>query len=110
MDFMDFDALDEYDAIWACASLLHVSEEILPIILNKLVESLRSCGIVYASFKYGEFEGERNGRFFLDMNEERINKVFNKINGLEIAEEWISEDVRLDKKCKWMNVIFRKLI
>ena len=33
---------------------------------QKLSKSLKDDGIIYTSFKYGNFEGERNGRFFTD--------------------------------------------
>lgn len=38
-------------------------------VLIKLKNSLKEKGVLYASFKYGDFEGERNGRFFNDYNE-----------------------------------------
>lgn len=30
-------------------------------------QALKENGIIYTSFKYGEFEGERNGRYFTDL-------------------------------------------
>lgn len=38
-----------------------------------MVRALKNNGIIYTSFKYGTFEGERNGRYFTDMNEEKFN-------------------------------------
>ena len=108
MDFMEFNSIDRYDAIWACASLLHVPSTNLPALLSKMNKALRENGIIHISFKYGDFEGERNGRFFLDMTPERFHTFCNADTGFRIEEEWYSEDVRNNKDVKWYNCIVRK--
>ena len=108
MDFIDFDSKDRYDAVWACASLLHVSSTDLPIILTKLKEALHTGGVMYLSFKYGEFEGERNGRFFLDMTEATFRKTLDQVPGLSIVEEWTSEDARPDRDDLWYDAILKR--
>ena len=35
----------------------------------------KANGIIYLSFKYGDFEGERNGRYFTDMTEDSLEKL-----------------------------------
>lgn len=109
MDFMELNSIERYDAIWACASLLHVSSAQLPILFSKMKGALRENGIVYMSFKHGDFEGERNGRFFLDMTSERFHALCNTDIGFQIEEEWYSEDVRVDKTDIWYNCIVRKI-
>ena len=109
MDFMELNSIERYDAIWACASLLHVSSAQLPILLSKMKDALRENGIVYMSFKHGDFEGERNGRFFLDMTSERFHALCNTDIEFQIEEEWYSEDVRVDKTDIWYNCIVRKI-
>lgn len=44
---------DEYDVIWACASLLHVKEKDLQDVMERLKRLLKPEGILYASFKEG---------------------------------------------------------
>lgn len=68
----DLDYNNEFDGIWACASLLHVSSKDLNNVFNKCYKALNNNGIMYASFKYGSFNGIRDGRQFLDLNEELI--------------------------------------
>ena len=109
MDFMELNSIERYDAIWACASLLHVSSAQLPILFSKMKDALRENGIVYMSFKHGDFEGERNGRFFLDMTSERFHALCKADTGFQIEEEWYSEDVRNDIDTKWYNCIVRKI-
>ena len=70
MLFQDLDEKDTYDAIWACSSILHLPYRELKPVLKKMAQALKENGIVYTSFKYGTFEGERNGRYFTDMTEE----------------------------------------
>ena len=64
---------------------------------------------MYASFKYGDKEEERLGRFFSDYHLEEIEKVFTKDAGFELIEGFETEDVRPDYAGKpWVNVIVRK--
>ena len=107
----DFISLNEtmcYNGIWACASILHVSTKDLPLLLEKMRNALVQGGVIYASFKYGDFEGERDGRYFTDMTENRFCQVLSNIRGLNIVEEWNSEDVIKNRNNMWYNVLLRK--
>ena len=108
MDFMEFDEKEAYDAIWACASLLHVKTFLLPSVIDKMRLALVPGGIMYMSFKRGEFEGERDGRFFNDMTEESFASVLASVKGLTLVEQWYSEDVRRGKDVRWFNAVVRK--
>ena len=61
MLFQELNEKEIYDGIWACASILHVKSEELPEIIRKMSLATIANGIIYLSFKYGDFEGERNG-------------------------------------------------
>ena len=55
--FQELDDMDVYDGIWACSSILHLSKaELLPVI-RKMCTALKRTGVIYTSFKYGDFEG-----------------------------------------------------
>lgn len=112
VECMDFFALNDvacYDAIWACASIIHVPSDQLGQLLNKMRMSLVDEGVIYISFKQGDFEGVRNGRFFVDMTAERFRNLLKCIDGLVIVEEWYSEDVREDRSNSWYDVILRRV-
>ena len=64
--FKNLDYIEAFDAVWACASLLHVPSNDLPHIFALIHRALKGRGLLYCSFKYGTFEGERNGRFFTE--------------------------------------------
>lgn len=103
-DELDFDQV--FDGVWACASLLHVPYEKLTDVFRKIARVLKPGGILYASFKYGDFEGERKGRYFTDLDEERLAALLESIEGLEVVETFVTEDVRDERKGeKWLNVI-----
>lgn len=101
----DFESEDKFDGIWACASLLHVPSEELSDVFRKINHLLSEGGVLFASFKYGNFEGMRNGRYFTDLTEESLLQILEKSH-LEIAETWITEDLRKTHKGeKWLNII-----
>ena len=107
MDFFEIDANEKYDAIWACASLLHVEHDRLLGLIEKLRGAVKANGVFYMSFKSGDFAGERDGRFFMDMTSEKFHKIFCQLKGWTLVEEWESEDVRRGKNVEWYNVIIR---
>ena len=109
MKFHELNELEKYDAIWACASILHVPSISLPDILERMSKAVRVNGVIYASFKYGTFEGERDGRYFTDLKEDTFAELIREIKELRIEEEWISTDVRPGREeQKWLNIILRK--
>ena len=107
--FQDLNENAKYDAIWACSSILHLSYGELVDVMRKMLVALKENGLIYTSFKYGDFEGVRNGRFFIDMTEESITKLVQEVEGIEIEETWITSDVRPGRgEEKWLNLFLRK--
>ena len=109
MLFMELDEVAIYDGIWACSSILHCSYEDLVIVMQKICKALKDNGVLYTSFKYGTFSGERNGRFFTDMTEETFKELLTKCPELEIEDLTITIDVRPGRgEERWLNLILRK--
>lgn len=106
--FDDVTAIDKYDAIWCCASLLHVPEDDLPSTLTTLAAALKPNGIWYLSFKYGDTQREKDGRLFTDINEQRLTELVSNISNIGIGSTWITEDNRPDRNEKWLNAILVK--
>jgi len=107
--FENIDFTEEFDGIWACASILHVPMSDLPKVISNISRALKKGGYFYASFKYGEYEGERNGRYFTDMTEDRFGRLIERFGELEIVETKVTGDVRVGREDKkWLNVVVRK--
>lgn len=106
--FEELDMENMFDGIWACASLLHVPKEKIQDVLLRLKCALKEGGVLYASFKYGDEEVIRRGRYFSDYNEWTLKKLMQDA-GFEILELFVTDDVRKDRSGeKWVNVIGKR--
>lgn len=109
MLFQELDEVEKYDGIWACASILHVKKKELPEIICKISLATKKNGIIYISFKYGNFEGERNGRYFTDMTEISMKEMLDDFPELKVEKQWTTGDVRDGRGDeRWLNIILRK--
>lgn len=109
MYFQDLSEVNVYDGIWACSSILHLPWEELKDVMNKMVLATKKGGIIYTSFKYGMYEGERKGRYFTDMTEEKFKLFLREVPGLKLKELWVNADVRAERRDeKWLNLILTK--
>lgn len=110
MLFQELDEVEKYDGIWACSSILHLPKMELEPVLRKMLAATKENGVIYTSFKYGDFEGIRNGRYFTDFTLEAFQEFIQRIPGLTMEEYWITGDVRPGRgEEKWLNVILRKV-
>lgn len=109
MFFQELEEVDRYDGIWACSSILHLPARDLVDVMARMARALKNKGIIYVSFKYGTFAGERNGRYFTDMTEDAFGDVLAQAEALDMEEQWITSDVRPGRgEEKWLNLILRK--
>lgn len=110
MLFQELSEFNKYNGIWACSSILHLSVDEIDSVVRNMANALTANGIIYTSFKYGDFNGVRNGRYFTDMTEELFAKFLERIEELQIEEQWIILDARPEReKEKWLNLILRKI-
>ena len=108
MLFSELNEENRYDGLFACASILHVPSKELPDILTRMKRAVKPGGILYVSFKYGTFEGIRNGRYFTDLTEESLHAILDRVGGLEIIRTGITGDARPGREDeKWLNVLLR---
>ena len=107
--FQELDASEVYDGIWACSSILHLEKTELRSVLKKMADALRPDGWIYTSFKYGECEGMRNGRYFTDFTWNSFQRFIRDTESLSIAESWVTGDVRPGREEeKWLNLLLQK--
>ena len=108
--FYDLNEIDQYHGIWACASLLHCERHRLDNVLSKLTDALKSHGVMYLSFKYGDSDREKDGRKFTDLNEDQLSVLLNHHTQLQLVKHWITVDQRPDREELWLNVLIQKMI
>lgn len=107
--FQDLDEQCSYDGIWANASLLHVPNVELPEVFSRAARALKSNGVFYASFKLGDFERIRNGRWFTFMDEDRLNSILEKVPALSLVEARVTEDTREERAGElWLNCLMKR--
>lgn len=109
MLFSDLNEKDRYDGIWANASILHLPRAELADVLQKLEKALRPQGILFASFKYGTFEGIRTGRYYTDFTRDTLSAFWEKTTTLKIFDEWITNDtIPGREELQWINILARR--
>lgn len=100
---------NQFDGIWACDLLLNVPVEEITDILVKFKKVLAPKGILYISFRHGEFTKEKEERYFNEMNEVTFTKLINKVGEFTIKETYLSSDVGSEREGeKWINTILIK--
>jgi SAM-dependent methyltransferase len=77
MRFDELCAIDQYDAIIASASLLHVPRSDLPGILRRVWTALKPDGWHIATYKGGGIEGrDRFGRYFNYLDADELQAIY----------------------------------
>ena len=109
MAFQEINFSEEFDGIWGCASLLHAPSIELTDVFGRLASALRLSGVFYASFKAGHGERHHDGRLFTDMDEASITALVGGIAGLELLQLWHTDDLRISRVDKWLNVLLHKI-
>jgi SAM-dependent methyltransferase len=100
---------NEFDGIWACASLLHVPSDEVDDVIERLTRALRPGGSCYMLFKLGEAEEVREGRLFHDYTEARLRLVIERHPLLALLRVWLTEDLRpVQRGRTWVNALARK--
>lgn len=84
MLFEELDDRNQYDGIWACASILHLSREELPDIFHKMHQALKRNGIIYS--KNGVIAAKAAGMRCVGY----LNPCFSEM-GLDLADLVISD-------------------
>jgi 2-polyprenyl-3-methyl-5-hydroxy-6-metoxy-1,4-benzoquinol methylase len=107
--FQDIQFKQEFDAIWACASLLHVPKNQMSDVLSRLITSLRPGGILYASFIEGE--GERlgaDGRLYNSYTVDSFSAFLQTFSKIRAVSSWRSDENALPANhAPWLNFLVK---
>lgn len=100
---------DEFDGIWACASLLHCPKLEIADALKRLVEALKPGGFFFLSFKHGNTEFvDRLGRYFNNYTFEALRSEINRVPGVVIVDAWENTAELRRVNQTWVNAILEK--
>ena len=99
----------KYDAVWASASLYHVSRKDMSDVFDRIARALKKNGILFASYRDRPDDFSENGRSFTSFDRKTFEK-FVKDNGkydiLEIKERKDSRKGKEDEM--WLFAYLRK--
>ncbi len=109
LSFAEIDFNQVFDGIWACASLLHVPSDEIDTILAQVINSLKINGILFLSFHYGEYEGERDGRYFTDYRMKTLKELISRYENLEIIDIDKCDDSPDDNETEWIYALVRRI-
>ncbi len=77
MRFVQLEANEAYDGVWASACLLHVPRGELAGILARIHLALKPSGVFYASYKMGESDGRDSlGRYYSYVSPEWLDATY----------------------------------
>ncbi|CCQ11940.1 tellurite resistance protein-related protein [Pseudoalteromonas luteoviolacea B = ATCC 29581] len=109
LTFQTINFFNHFDAIWCCASLLHVPQNELESVLRRLYMALADGGVLYISVKEGQGQHIIDGRFFQYYSQQGLVEQVTKNEEFTLLEVWLNEDQRSNQQStKWLNAIFRK--
>lgn len=109
MRFDELDAIEEYDAVWAHASLLHLARVELPGVLKAILAALKPGGWHFANYKLGTGEGrDLLGRLHNFPDERWIAQAY-EAAGFQIVESEIYPGKGADGTQRdWIALFLRK--
>ncbi|MHB8128761.1 MAG: class I SAM-dependent methyltransferase [Mobilitalea sp.] len=108
LSFAEIDFNEVFDGIWACASLLHVPSDEIESILIKVIKSLKINGVLFMSFRYGDFEGERDGRHYTDYRTKKLKELIARHENMQLLEIEKCEDSRQNMDIDWIYALVRR--
>jgi SAM-dependent methyltransferase len=109
-NLLDFNEV--FDGVWACASLVHEEPEKLPETLQRVFDCLKPEGVMYMSFRHGDYLGFNSDISYYAYTEDTFRSVLEgcrEKQNIEIIDIFITKDSRegfLDNE--WINIYIRK--
>lgn len=110
LSFQEIEFRQEFEGIWACASLLHVAKHEINDVMARFIRALKPGGTFYISLKEGE--GERvseDGRFFRYYSEDSFRMLLEGFPALREQAFWKTKEIRSTNHCEpWLSFLLKK--
>ncbi len=111
MKFEELNDIDTYDGIWACSSILHVEKDELFNVLIKMIDALKTNGIIYTSFKIGTGYEIKENKYYNYLTKDEMIQILDKTRKkVKLIDyfETLSSTKRNAKNTIWGNFIIKK--
>ena len=108
LEFNELDEEDEYDAVYASASIMHLEHDKLMELYPKIIRALKKDGILYASFKYGEDDGYVDMCYYTRMTEKKYTDFIAQFPQLKMVMQNTFHQKSGDTDLVWYQSIIQK--
>jgi hypothetical protein len=110
LTFDEIDFKEEFDGVWACASLLHLRQHEAVRAVYKLTTALKPGGVLFISLKAGRGASQPDGRFFQYYEEDELKRLHESDVMLEQHTHWVSSSVGSEggEQIQWHNLRLRR--
>ena len=104
---MGFD--NQFDGVWACASLLHCPKSEFSSALENIILALKPEGCAYISLKKGDGElFDDKGRYFSFYQQAELEGLLGEVKGINKTNIWIEESPLRGANQAWINILIFK--
>lgn len=108
--FQELSYTNKFDGVWASASLLHCPRAQINDVLSRIVLALKSDGIAYLSFKWGENESfDDRGRYFNNYTLVSLQALIDEIPNFSVIDLWTETKPLRDGEQQWVNILLKKV-
>lgn len=108
MSFDELPYVEEFNAVWACASLVHLSSTELRSALRSLAMALKTHGTLYFSLKQVAVGTVDSGRYFYPIVESDILDFLEKQLHMKLIERWVNQSQVQGRLDSWSNYLLNK--
>lgn len=106
--FQELDYRNEFDGVWANASLLHCHKDQITGVMGRIAKSLKPNAIVFLSFKWGADDTmDEKGRYFSNYTDASLRRLIDKMPSLSLMELWSVTTLLRNQDQKWLNALLR---
>ena len=108
--FQQIDYQEEFDGVWASASLLHCPRTEIHDVMTRIAKALKPDGLAYLSFKWGEGDTVDDlGRRFTNYTTRTLRGVIDEVALFAVIDLWSESSVLRGSEQKWANAVLRRV-
>lgn len=103
----DMTSLAEFDAVWACASLVHLLRTTLPVALAHIRAASKMGAVLFLSMQLGSGDFVApDGRYYALYQPHKLASAVGAA-GFDVLEIWQSGDSLEERPIRWVNLLAR---